>query len=149
MECIYFKGRMVRGAALQRRAQCAERGGGPGAVEGVEGGGAVERAVAAGVWLLRSAVDAALSAPQRSDAADRGGTVSAAQADARQGTGDRQSLSRLPSYDSMGKLKKKVVPLPRVLSAPTVPLCRWMSFFTMANPSPVDFSPPVGFALNR
>ncbi len=57
--------------------------------------------------------------------------------------------TRFSSSYSLGRLKKKVVPFPSMLLAPTCPLWRWISFFTMANPRPVDFSPPVGFALNR
>lgn len=66
-------GGAVRGAALQRRAQREEGSGVAGATEGVDGGGEAGRAVVAGVWLFRSAVDAGLPAPQRGDAADQAG----------------------------------------------------------------------------
>jgi len=42
----------------------------------VDEGGEVEPAVAAGVWLFRSAVDAGLPSPQRGDAADGVGELS-------------------------------------------------------------------------
>jgi hypothetical protein len=57
----------VCGAALQRRAQCEERGGGAGAIAGVDEARGVEGIVVASLWLLRPTLDTGLPAPQRSD----------------------------------------------------------------------------------
>ena len=49
---VVATGGPVRSAALQRRAQCEEGGGIADQIEGLDGDRAVERALAAGVWLV-------------------------------------------------------------------------------------------------